>query len=167
MRLTPIEIRSHRFHSRLRGFDREEVRAFMELIVSDFEGIVRENAQLRRETERLTRELAGYRGKEQNIQSTMTTAQGVVEELKHTALKESELIVAAAEVQAEKIMQEAETQRADLSSQITQMRHIRRQVETDLRKTLEGYLSLLEAYQTAQPPPDPNRGQPPPEGEVS
>jgi len=74
-----------------------------------------------------------------------------VVELKHTAIKESELIVAAAEVQAEKVLQEVEARRADLESEIRQMQHIRRQVEVDLRKVLEGYESMLDAYQQAVP----------------
>jgi cell division initiation protein len=164
MRLTPIEIQRHQFASRLRGFDREEVRAFLEMIVSDFEEIVRENAQLRRETERLMRDLEDCRSKEHTIQETMTTAQGVVEELKHTAMKEAEIIVAAAEVQAEKTLQEAEARRADLSNEITQMQHIRRQIEVELRRTLEGYLSLLDTHQAAQVPADPSPGEPLAEG---
>ena len=53
MRLTPIEIRRHRFSSRVRGFDRDEVRAFLDMVIADFEDVVRQNAQLRRDNERL------------------------------------------------------------------------------------------------------------------
>ena len=49
MRLTPIEIRRHRFQTRMRGFDREEVRTFLDIVLSDFEDVVRENAKLRRD----------------------------------------------------------------------------------------------------------------------
>ncbi|MFQ5514278.1 MAG: DivIVA domain-containing protein [Myxococcota bacterium] len=144
MRLTPIEIRRHRFNARIRGYDREEVQTFLEMIVGDFEDIVRENAQLRRENERLSRDLESYRGKEQSIQQTMTTAQGVVDDLKQTAVKESECIVAAAEIQAEKIVREAQARKADLSNEIRQIEYVRRQAELDLRKTLEGYVSMLD-----------------------
>ena len=60
MRLTPIEIRRHRFSSRVRGFDRDEVRTFLDMVISDFEDVVRENAELRRDTERMVRELRNY-----------------------------------------------------------------------------------------------------------
>ncbi len=151
MRLTPIEIRHHRFHTRVRGYDRDEVRTFIEMIVADFEDVVRENAQLRRESERLTRELESYKGRESSIHETMTTAQSVVQDLKHTAVKESECIVASAEAQADKLLREAETRRAELQARVSQMEHMRRQVEIDLRKTLEGYLNMLEALGCSRP----------------
>ncbi len=151
MRLTPIEIRRHRFNSRLRGFDRDEVRTFLDMVISDFEDVVRENAELRRDTERRVRELRTYRGKEDNIRDTLTTAQGLVQELKRTALKEAEVIVAAAEVQAEKTVQQAETQRSGVQEEIVQLRHLRKRLGMDLRSTVEGYLSLIEAHQSSQP----------------
>jgi DivIVA domain-containing protein len=89
MRLTPLEIRQHRFTTRMRGFDAGEVEAFLETVVADFEDVVRENAQLRREAERLARDLDAYRAREKTIQDTLTTAQSVVEQLKRTAIKES------------------------------------------------------------------------------
>lgn len=150
MRLTPIEIRQHRFHSRFRGFDVEEVRTFLEVVVGDFEEVVRENAQLRREAERLARELDSYRSREQTIQQTLTTAQTIVDELKRTAVKESEVLVAEAELKSEKLMQEVREERARLMTEISEMRHMRSQLEIDLSKTLEGYLSLIEAFRATR-----------------
>jgi len=153
MRLTPIEIRRHRFNSRLRGFDRDEVRTFLDMVISDFEDVVRENAQLRRDNERMTRELQNYRSKEHNIQETLTTTQGLVGDLKRTASKEAELIVAEAEVRAQKTMQGAEVQRAHLEEELVQLKHLRNRLGSDLRNTIEGYLSLIEAYQPARAAP--------------
>ncbi len=151
MRLTPIEIRRHRFTSRLRGFDRDEVRTFLDMVISDFEDVVRENSELRRDAERRVRELRNFRGREDNIRDTLTTAQGLVQELKRTALKEAEVIVAEAEVQSEKTVQQAETQRSQVQEEVVQLRHLRERLGMDLRSTVEGYLSLIEAHQSSQP----------------
>jgi cell division initiation protein len=150
MRLTPIEIRQHKFSARLRGLDRDEVEAFLETVVADFEELVRENAQLRREAERTSRELEAYRGRERVIQDTLTTAQGVVEQLKRTAAKESEAIIADAEMRAEKVLAEARHRRLELSHEIAELRHTRARLEMDLRKTLEGYTRLIDAFQEAR-----------------
>jgi cell division initiation protein len=150
MRLTPIEIRQHRFNVRVRGFDRDEVEAFLETVVADFEELVRENAQLRREGERLTREVESLRARERMIQETLTTAQGVVDQLKRTAIKESENIVVDAELRAEKVLAEARQRRAELSHEIAELRHTRARLDTDLRKTLDGYARLIDAFQDAR-----------------
>ena len=150
MRLTPIEIRQHRFNQRLRGFDPREVEAFLETVVADFEEVVRENAQLRRDAERLARDLDTFRSRERTIQDTLTTAQGVVEQLKRTAVKEAEAIVVDAELRSEKLLSDARQRRSELSQEITELGHMRARLETDLKKTLEGYQRMIDAFQEAR-----------------
>jgi cell division initiation protein len=150
MRLNPVEIRRHRFHTRLRGFDPEEVNAFLEAVVTDFEAVVRENSHLRREAEQLAREVEHLRGREQTIQETLMTAQQVVEQLKHTAIKESEVIVSEAQIQAEKCLLESEARRTDLQREIGELRQIRDRAEVEVRQGLEGYLSMFEAFRQAR-----------------
>jgi cell division initiation protein len=152
MRLTPLEIRQHKFSSQMRGFDRGEVGAFLDTVVADFEDVVRENAQLRREAERLARELDAYRSREKTIQDTLTTAQTLVEQLKRTAIKESESIVIDAELRAEKLLAEAREQRAALANEIREQRHLRQRLEADLRRTLESYGKLIDAFASADRP---------------
>jgi len=152
MRLTPLEIRQHKFGSAMRGFDRGEVVAFLDTVVADFEDVVRENAQLRREAERLARELDAYRAREKTIQDTLTTAQSVVEQLKRTAIKESESIVVDAELRAEKLLTEARERHAQLSGEIREQRHLRQRLEADLRRTLESYGKLIDAFAAGEHP---------------
>ena len=144
MRLSPIEIRQHRFSYRLRGLDPAEVRAFLETVVADFEQVVRENAEMRRDNERLKRELALYEGRERTIQETLTTAQGVMQQLKQTALKEAEILVSEAEVRAEKVLKDAEVRRGHLHGEIADLKQARERLSIELRNTLLGYLKLLE-----------------------
>lgn len=155
MRLTPLEIRQHQFTTRLRGFDASEVQAFLETVVADFEDVVRENAQLRREAERLARDLDAYRAREKTIQDTLTTAQTVVEQLKRTAIKESEAMIVDAELRAEKILAEARERRAELANEIREQRYLRQRLELDLRRSLEGYAKLIDAFSSADDASDP------------
>jgi cell division initiation protein len=151
MRLSPIEIRQHRFSYRFRGLDADEVRAFLETLVADFDQVVRENAELRREGERLARDLATYQNREQLIQDTLTTAQGVVKQLKQTAMKEAEVLVSEAEVRAEKVLKEAEARRADLTAEIVELKQMRERVALELRNVLNGYLRFVEPIEHVDP----------------
>ena len=153
MRLTPVEIRRHPFGSRWRGLDPTEVYAFLETVVADFEEVVRENAQLRREAERLARELDGFRSRERTLQDTLTTAQTVVEQLKRTAVKEAEVTVGEAELRAQSLLRDAEERRSEVAREITQLRQLHERVELDVRRTLEGYLKMLDAFAQANGAP--------------
>ena len=149
MRLTPIEIRHHRFNSRLRGFDRHEVEAYLETVVADFEDVVRENAQLHHEAGRLGRELELHKNRERNIQETLTTAQSVVDQLKRTAMREAEVMISEAEVRSEKLLKQADGRRADLFREVAELRHLRNRLASDLRHTLDSYASMVDAYERA------------------
>ena len=149
MRLTPIEIRSHRFSTRIRGIDALEVEAFLETVVQDFEDVVRENAQLRRDSERLGRELDTLRSREHNIQQTLTTAQSVVDQLKRTALKEAEVLVGDAELRAEKLLAQAEARRTDLELEIADLRRLRSRLSQELRHSAENHLKMIDSLDEA------------------
>ena len=91
-------------------------------------------------------------GRERTVQETLTTAQTVVKELQQTAIKEAELKVGAAELQAEQLLRETEERRAELDFEIRELRHLRERAEAEVRKTLEGYLSLIDGLQQARHP---------------
>jgi cell division initiation protein len=148
MRLSPIDIRQHQFTTRLRGFDPLEVEVFLATVVDDFEEIVRENATLRRDAERLAREVDGHRSRERNLQDTLTTAQGVVDQLKRTAMKEAEVMITEAEVRSEKLLKASDMRRAELAAEIAELRHLRNRLGADLRHTLTGYASMIDAYES-------------------
>ena len=42
MRMTPLDVQSHQFAHRLRGFDPDEVNAFLRIVSEDYEGLVHE-----------------------------------------------------------------------------------------------------------------------------
>ena len=150
MRLTPIEIRAHRFNSRMRGYDTAEVEAFLDTVVEDFEDVVRENAQLRRETERLERELETHRTRERSIQETLVTAQEMVDDLKRTAAKEAEVKVSEASLQAERLLDGAEAKRSELLLEMTEMRRLRARLSSELRHTLRRYEELIDSFEQAE-----------------
>ena len=154
MRLTPIEIRRHEFGHRWRGLDADEVHAFLETVVADFEEVVRENAQLRREAERLARDLDGFRSRERTLQDTLTTAQTVSDQLTRTAIKEAEVRVSEAEVQAESLLRDAEARRSDVIREISELRQQRDRVELEVRRNLESYLRMLDSLKEARAFPD-------------
>ena len=43
MRMTPLEIQSHRFGRRMNGLDRDEVETFLRMVSEDYEEILKEN----------------------------------------------------------------------------------------------------------------------------
>src|SRR5262245_32611885 len=107
MKLTPIDIQQQQFRPKLRGYDRREVHAFLDLVAQQLGEVQRDNNELRAEIRRAQRDLDDHQGRESTLKEAMLTAQRAIEEIREQARKEAEVIVGEAEVRAEKLVQGA------------------------------------------------------------
>jgi cell division initiation protein len=144
MRLTPLDIQNHRFASAWRGHDAEEVEAFLRMVAEDYEALVRENEVLRESNRALQGRVTELQSQEQTLRETLVTAQGLAEDLKRTAVKESEVLIGQAEVKAEKILDAAHRRAAKLAEDIREMKGLRTRLASVVRATIETHLQLLE-----------------------
>ncbi|OFX24745.1 MAG: cell division protein DivIVA [Anaeromyxobacter sp. RBG_16_69_14] len=151
MKLTPIDITQKSFRRALRGVDRQEVEAFLALVASEFEGLVREVQSLREETRRKDEDITELRSRERALQETMITAQKACEEIRESARKEAEITLSEAELQAEKIVQSAHQRYVRVVDDINEVKRQRVQFEASLRSVVEGHLKLLETFTESGP----------------
>lgn len=143
MRISPLDIQQQTFRSAFRGLDRKEVQAFLDLIRSEMEEILRENQQLRGEIHKMEGLLGDYRAKEQALKETMVTAQKLVEDIKGGAKKEAELLIGQAELQAERITNQAYQRLAKMVDEIGELKRQRVQFIASFQAALETQRKLL------------------------
>jgi cell division initiation protein len=152
MRITPLEIRNHPFQRRISGYDREEVDTFLDMVAQDYEGLLRESESLREQVVRLQTRVEALASNETILQETLTTAQKLSEELKHTATREAEVMIGEAEIRGEKILDAAHRRAAKLAEDIREMKVLRTRLAAAVRAAIETHLALLEGL--AEDPPD-------------
>ena len=80
MNITPLDIRKQAFKRIFRGYDQEEVQAFLEMLAEEFERLNRENIELKEHHNTLQAEVDHYRSMEQTLQEMLKTAQQAAEE---------------------------------------------------------------------------------------
>jgi cell division initiation protein len=146
MKLTPLDIQQKRFTRKLRGYDREEVEAFLSLAASAFEDLVKELHSLREDLSRRDEEIAAHRDLERALQETLVTAQRASEEIRESARKEGEITIGEAELQAEKIVQGAHQRFLRVVDDIHEMKRLRIQFEASVRALVEGHGKLLDTF---------------------
>ncbi len=144
MKLTPLDIQQQQFKIRFRGFDVREVDAFLEQIADEFESLQSNNVSLQDEISRLKLENQGYRQREETVKRAMLNSQKVLEQMKKNAQKSAELIIADAEVKAEKILNRAHSRLAQLHEDIAELKRQRIQIEIQVRSILENHTKLLD-----------------------
>ena len=144
MRITPLDIRKHGFPRRISGYDREEVNTFLGMVAEDYEGLLREVDALRQQVIRLEVKVDELASNEAILQSTLTTAQRLSDDLKQTATKEAEVLIGQAEIRGEKILDAAHRRAAQLSADIREMKNLRCRMAAEVRATIQTHLTLLE-----------------------
>lgn len=144
MRLTPLDIQKHRFARRWRGLDPAEVDAFLQLIGEDYEALLRDRDALSERARSLQAQVEELKRNEKALQETLVMAQTLSDDLKKTAMKESEVMVSEAEVKAEKILDASHRRAARLAEDIREMKLLRSRLATALRQTIETHLAMVE-----------------------
>lgn len=152
MKMTPLDIQQKRFARALRGYHREEVEAFLSLVATAFEDLVKENMALREDGQRKDETIAEHRSRERALQETLVTAQKASEEIRDAARKEAEIALSEAELQAEKIVQGAHQRYLRVVDDIQEMKRQRVQFEAQVRSLVESHLKLLAAFQEGEGP---------------
>jgi len=143
MRITPMDIRQQQFTVRFRGFDRQEVDAFLADVAADYEQLVKENALLKEQLAALEERSRGVEGREKLLQDTLLTTQRLAEEMKDGAKREANLLVREAELQGDKLLEEARAEEAKIKAEILVLKRTRRQLAEGLRVTLDMYQRLV------------------------
>jgi cell division initiation protein len=146
MNITPLDITQKQFRKVFRGFDPEEVEAFMALIATEFEALVKEANALRETNQRNVEEIAEYRSRERALQQTLVTAQKASEEIRESARKEAEITLSDAELQADKIVQAGHARFLRIVDDINELKRQRIQFETALKTIVESHIKLLDAF---------------------
>lgn len=144
MRITPLDIQQKQFPMKFRGFDVEEVYAFLEVIREEMEDLLRENASLKENSQRLENQVKEYRDMETTLRETLLTAQQLVEDYKTNARKEAELVLKEAELKADTVLKEAQEKVIKIHEDIVDLKGIRRHFKEELKRLVEGHLKMLE-----------------------
>jgi cell division initiation protein len=142
-KISTTEIMEKEFSQRFRGYDVNQVDAFLEDVAKELERISKEYARLKEEVDILKEELAVSREKERSLHEELLVAQTMGDDIRDKAEQEASRIVSGAQLDAQKVMAEVRQQCGSLQQEITAMNQKREQFETSLRSLLEGYLNTL------------------------
>jgi cell division initiation protein len=149
--LTPLEIQKQLFARKFKGFDTDEVRAYLQMVAEELEILIKDVDRLSRENVMLREDLDDHNQRERILKDTLLSAQKVSEDVKSNARKEAELIVKDAELLSERLVSQAMTRVADLERTIQDLKVERRSARNKLQATLDTIqqLLMLDAEQEA------------------
>ncbi|HET7628772.1 MAG TPA: DivIVA domain-containing protein [Bacillales bacterium] len=144
MALTPLDIHNKEFSRGFRGFDEDEVNDFLDQVIKDYEGVIREKKQLEQKVDELNAKLKHFSDIENTLNKSILVAQETAEEVKNNASKEGKLIIKEAEKNADRIINEALAKSRKIALEIEELKKQSKVYRTRFRMLVEAQLEMLD-----------------------
>ncbi|HJU05558.1 MAG TPA: DivIVA domain-containing protein [Nitrospiraceae bacterium] len=144
MKITPLDIQQMVFAVRMRGYDRQEVKQFLEEIAQTVEALNHENATLRERLSSTEAQLAELKKTEATLTHTLVSTQALADDLKEVAQRDAALLVKEGEMKAAELLREARAELAATQRDISDLRKQRILGIERLRSTLRTFERMLE-----------------------
>ena len=149
--LTPKDIQDVGFaKSVFGGYDMEAVDDFLEIVVSDYAKLYKDNAVLKTKIKVLVDKIEEYRQTEDSMRMALLTAQRTSEELLSRAKDKSTSIVAGAEAQAEAKLHEIEKYIAMENARLIKSQQDAYEFVRRSRELMEMYDAVLSKMETTE-----------------
>lgn len=144
MNVSPLDLRQQRFRSTFRGFDKVEVASFLTAVADDYEQALRETDKLRQDLALMEVALSQHREHEKTLQATMMTAQRLAEDIKANAELEAKRIIREAEGRSELLIEKTQGRLEDIQRGIDGLRLKRKDVEITVEATIQSLRNAME-----------------------
>ena len=143
MRITPLEIRQKTFEKNFRGYEKDEVHAFLVTLSQEWERIVDENKELKFKFESTEREIQKLREVESSLYKTLKTAEDTGASVIDQARKAAELHLRESQFKAEQMLNEAKTKAKDtIEESEVRAKQIIADMEDRVKALIEQYKKL-------------------------
>ena len=144
MPFTPSEIKNKEFSRVKNGLEPTEVANYLDQLSTEIERLKEDKKQLEKVVEDRDTNIKSYQDVHQSVSDALIQAQKVGEETKLAANKDAEATLAKAQVQADKIVNDAIEKARRLSFQTEDMKRQSKIFRSRFRMLVEAQLDLLK-----------------------
>jgi cell division initiation protein len=144
MKVSPISIKKQEFNKAMRGYDKDEVQAFLDKLADEFETLQKDNDSLKKELENTTVKLAEFRRIEKNLQDTLLKAQESSSKSIESTKKQSSLMMKEAEIKASQILEKARENANEIRNAVINLREEKDLIVANLKAIISSQSHLLE-----------------------
>ena len=143
IKVTPIDIQQKRFHVVFRGYERNEVEMFLDLVRDDMETLVREITEQREFRQSYDERLRELNEREETVKNTLLMTQKLMEDQKDNARREAAVIIKEAEFRGQQILSNAQDEKAKLEVEIQELKRRKHHFLQDIKKVVEMHREMV------------------------
>ena len=144
MKFTPFGIKNQEFNRTVRGYDRDEVRAFLERLSDEFEHLQNDNDKLKSELEKQEEQLKEFKRIEKNLQLAMLNQTESASRAIESAKKQTALLIKEGELKAVQLIEKAKESANSIRDSVLKLREERKLLLARIKALVESQSGLLE-----------------------
>lgn len=146
MKLSPLDVRKQEFSRAVRGYDADEVRAFLQTVAGQMEDLIDEQLRAQSELEEFKGKMGHLEHVQEALQTTLEMARQNSEDTRKAALKKAEMIIHEAHLKGEEILKRGEHDIRKTRDEIARMEAKRDELIVRFRSMLEAEIQLLDRF---------------------
>jgi cell division initiation protein len=150
--ITPQEIRQHTFKKALRGYDKEEVEAFLQALAQEWAQQLESYQQVKEELERTKASYRTLKEVEDMLHRTLMQAEQSARDTVENARQKAELKIREAEARAQDILRKGVDDRNSVQREITELVRRRDQVFSQMQIFLQTQLERMQDFERMELP---------------
>ncbi|MEN8193032.1 MAG: DivIVA domain-containing protein [Bacteroidota bacterium] len=144
MKFSPFSIKAQEFSKSVYGYDKDEVRIFLESLSSEYETLQSENERLISEIDKNSNEISEFKKLEKSLQSTLLNAQESTSRSVESAKKQNQLIIKEGEIKANQIVEKAKNEADLIRSSVLKLKEEKNLLIARLKAMIETQSSILD-----------------------
>ena len=155
MKLSPLDIQHMEFSRTVNGYNRRQVREFLERVADENDDMMREIQSVRTELQRQVEHMVELQAAEADLKRAVIAAERIGNQIKENARKEAELVITKAEHLKEEIIRNAERRLGSAHAELTRLERAQNVFREQFRGMLQGFersLDNLPALQVMKEP---------------
>lgn len=145
MPLSPLDIKKKEFEQKMRGYDVDQVRAFLDEVAQEFELAIRDQYQIEDEFEAMKKKLDHYLSLEGTLEKTLLAAQQTAIKMEDNAKKEAELLLGEARLERDKMLKDVPLEIERARGEVTRLRAEYDSTLVRMRSLLAGFSTFLDS----------------------
>ena len=140
MKLSALDIQNAEFSGSFNGYQRKQIRDFLDKVSTQFEEVVRETQALREELGKRDKRIEELQVAEGELKRAVIAAERIGNEMKQNAKREAEIVIKQAELMKDNIIRDAEMRMREVRYELARL-------EKEHQLFREQFRGMLHAFE--------------------
>ena len=143
MKVSPLSIKKQDFNKKIRGYDPDEVHAFLERLAEEIDELQNENDKFKKDLDEANARVSEFRRIEKSLQNTLLKAQESAAKSIESTKKQTNLMMKEAEIKASQIVEKARENANEIRNAVINLREEKDLIVAKLKSIVSSQAHLL------------------------